>query len=204
MGTMNRTVKLKLDAPITYAALHSLSGISQETIFQALDGNQTAAAQVADFRIQQTQRAQNAKAVFGNLSQGLQATETVMAEETKFLTEAGTSINRMADGWSKVRVSDARLGYGLEQKVTASDNQLAQEQFRHGRTLNLLGESHRAALRGIEIDSTKARTQLWQQVNAKKSELTPSDKARETIRDIHRQGSAALRGVKGFFKRLIE
>lgn len=201
---MNRTVKLKLDAPITYAALHSLSGISQETIFQALDGNQTAAAQVADFRIQQTQRSQNAKAVFGNLSQGLQATETVMAEETKFLTEAGTSINRMADGWSKVRVSDARLGYGLEQKVTACDNQLAQEQFRHGRTLNLLGESHRAALRGIEIDSTKARTQLWQQVNAKKSELTPGDKARETIRDIHRQGSAAVRGVKGFFKRLIE
>jgi hypothetical protein len=44
MGVMNRTVKLKLDAPITYAALHSLSGISQETIFQALDGNETAAA----------------------------------------------------------------------------------------------------------------------------------------------------------------
>ncbi|RCJ16158.1 hypothetical protein A6S26_33845 [Nostoc sp. ATCC 43529] len=201
---MNRTVKLKLDAPITYAALHSLSGISQETVFQALDGNPSAAATVADFRIKQTQRAQNAKAVFGNLSQGLQATEAVMAEETKFLTEAGASINKMADGWSKVRVSDARLGYGLEQKVIASDNQLGQEQFRHSRTLNLLGESHRAALKGIEIDSTKAKTQLWQQVNAKKEELTPADKARSTLRDIHRHGSAAMRGVKGFFRRLID
>jgi hypothetical protein len=201
---MNRTVKLKLDAPITYAALHSLSGISQETIFQALDGNETAAAQMADFRIQQTQRAQNAKAVFGNLSQGLQATEVLMAEETKFLTEAGTSINRMADNWSKVRVSDARLGYGLQQKVIASDNQLGQEQFRHSRTLNLLGESHRASLRGIEIDATKAKTQLWQKVNAKKEELTPADKAKETLRDIHKHGSNALRGVKGFFRRLID
>ncbi len=201
---MSRTVKLKLDAPITYAAIHSLSGISQETVFQALDGNETAAATVADFRIKQTQRAQNAKAVFGNLSQGLQATETVMAEETKFLTDAGASINRMADGWSKVRVSDARLGYGLEQKVITSDNQLAIEQFRHSRTLNLLGESHRVALRTIEIDSTQARTQLWQQVQAKKSELTPGDKARETLRDIHRHGSAAMRGVKGFFRRLID
>ncbi|WP_263420137.1 hypothetical protein [Tolypothrix sp. PCC 7601] len=77
-------------------------GISQETVFQALDGNQTAAATVADFRIKQTQRAQNAKAVFGNLSLGLQATETVMAEETQFLTAAGTSINKMAEGWSKL------------------------------------------------------------------------------------------------------
>ncbi|MBD2255520.1 hypothetical protein [Nostoc parmelioides] len=201
---MNRTVKLKLDAPITYAALHSLSGISQETIFQALDGNETAAATVADFRIKQTQRAQNAKAVFGNLSQGLQATEVLMAEETKFLIEAGTSINRMADNWSKVRVSDARLGYGLQQKVIASDNQLGQEQFRHSRTLNLLGESHRAELRGIEIDATKAKTQLWQKVNAKKEELTPTDKAKETLRDIHKHGSAAMRGVKGFFRRLID
>jgi hypothetical protein len=201
---MNRTVKLKLDAPVTYAALHSLSGISQETIFQALDGNETAAAQVADFRIQQTQRAQNAKAVFGNLSQGLQATEVLMAEETKFLTEAGTSINRMADNWSKVRVSDARLGYGLQQKVIASDNQLGQEQFRHGRTLNLLSESHRVELRGIEIDATKAKTQLWQKVHAKKEELTPADKAKETLRDIHKHGSNAMRGVKGFFRRLID
>ncbi|BAY96045.1 MULTISPECIES: hypothetical protein [unclassified Tolypothrix] len=201
---MNRTVKLKLDAPITYAALHSLSGISQETVFQALDGNETAAAEVADFRIKQTQRAQNAKAVFGNLSQGLKATETVMAEETQFLTAAGASINRMADGWSKVRVSDARLGYGLEQKVIASDNQLAIEQFRHSRTLNLLGESHRAELRGIEIDSTRAKTQLWQQVQAKKSELTPGDKAKETLREIHRHGSAAMLRVKGFFRRLID
>ncbi|MBW4565566.1 MAG: hypothetical protein KME32_31690 [Mojavia pulchra JT2-VF2] len=201
---MNRTVKLKLDAPITYAALHSLSGISQETVFQALDGNKTAAAQVADFRIKQTQRAQNAKAVFGNLSQGLQATEAVMTEESKFLTDAGASINKMADGWSKVRVSDARLGYGLEQKVIASNNQIAQEQFRHSRTLNLLGESHRTELRGIEIDATSARTQLWQKVNAKKSDLTPGDKARETLRDIHRHGSNAMRGVKGFFRRLID
>ncbi|BAY95778.1 MULTISPECIES: hypothetical protein [unclassified Tolypothrix] len=201
---MSRTVKLKLDAPITYAAIHSLSGISQETVFQALDGNETAAATVADFRIKQTQRAQNAKAVFGNLSQGLQATEAVMAEETKFLTDAGTSINRMADNWSKVRVSDARLGYGLEQKVIASDNQLSLEQFRHSRTLNLLGESHRAELRGIEIDSTRAKTQLWQQVQAKKSELTPGDKARETLREIHRHGSAAMLRVKGFFRRLID
>lgn len=54
---MSRTVKLKLDAPVTYAALQSLTNISQETIFQALDGNQTAAAEVADFRIKQTQRA---------------------------------------------------------------------------------------------------------------------------------------------------
>lgn len=201
---MSRTVKLKLDAPITYAAIHSLSGISQETVFQALDGNETAAATVADFRIKQTQRAQNAKAVFGNLSQGLQATEAVMAEETKFLTDAGTSINRMADNWSKVRVSDARLGYGLEQKVIASDNQLSLEQFRHSRTLNLLGESHRAELRGIEIDSTRAKTQLWQQVQAKKSELTPGDKAKETLREIHRHGSAAMLRVKGFFRRLID
>jgi hypothetical protein len=76
---MSKTVKLKLDAPVTYAALQSLTNISQETIFQALDGNKTAAAEVADFRIKQTQRAQNAKAVFGNLNQGLQATEAVMA-----------------------------------------------------------------------------------------------------------------------------
>jgi hypothetical protein len=201
---MNRTVKLKLDAPITYAALHSLSGISQETIFQALDGNETAAAQVADFRIQQTQRAQNAKAVFGNLTQGLQSTETLMAEEAQFLTSAGQSVNRMTDSWAKVRNSDAKLGYQLQQKVIASDNQLGLEQFRHGRTLNLLGESHRAELRGIEIDATKAKTQLWQKVNAKKEELTPADKAKEALRDIHKHGSNALRGVKGFFRRLID
>jgi len=201
---MNRTVKLKLDAPITYAALHSLSGISQETIFQALDGNETAAATVADFRIKQTQRAQNAKAVFGNLNQGLQATEAVMTEETQFLTAAGTSINRMADNWSKVRVSDARLGYGLEQKVIASDNQLAQEQFRHGRTLNLLGESHRVALRTIEIDSTKAKTQLWQQVKDKQQGLSPTDKARQALKDIHRYGSQAVQGMKGIFRRLLD
>jgi hypothetical protein len=204
MGVMNRTVKLKLDAPITYAALHSLSGISQETIFQALDGNETAAATVADFRIKQTQRAQNAKAVFGNLNQGLQATEAVMTEETQFLTAAGTSINRMADNWSKVRVSDARLGYGLEQKVIASDNQLAQEQFRHGRTLNLLGESHRVALRTIEIDSTKAKTQLWQQVKDKQQGLSPTDKARQALKDIHRYGSQAVQGMKGIFRRLLD
>ncbi|UYD31095.1 hypothetical protein HGR01_40150 (plasmid) [Tolypothrix sp. PCC 7712] len=201
---MNRTVKLKLDAPITYAALHSLSGINQETIFQALDGNETAAAQVADFRIQQTQRAQNAKAVFGNLSQGLKATETVMAEETQFLTAAGTTINKMADGWSQVRVSDARLGYGLQQKVIASDNQLAQEQFRHSRTLNLLGESHRATLRTIEIDATKAQTQLWQQVKDKQQGLSPTDRAKETLKDIHRHGSNAVNRAKGFFRRLID
>ncbi|AUT04659.1 hypothetical protein CLI64_29930 (plasmid) [Nostoc sp. CENA543] len=201
---MNRTVKLKLDAPITYAALHSLSGINQETIFQALDGNETAAAQVADFRIKQTQRAQNAKAVFGNLSQGLKATETVMAEETQFLTAAGTTINKMADGWSQVRVSDARLGYGLQQKVIASDNQLAQEQFRHSRTLNLLGESHRATLRTIEIDATKAQTQLWQQVKEKQQGLSPTDRAKETLKDIHRHGSNAVNRAKGFFRRLID
>ncbi|MHC5859936.1 hypothetical protein [Nostoc sp.] len=201
---MSRTVKLKLDAPVTYAALQSLTNISQETIFQALDGNQTAAAEVADFRIKQTQRAQNAKAVFGNLNQGLQATEAVMAEETQFLTAAGTSINKMADGWSKVRVSDARLGYGLQQKVIASDNQLAQEQFRHGRTLNLLGESHRATLRVIEIDATKAQSQVWQQVKDKQQGLSPADRAKETLKDIHRHGSNAMRGVKGFFRRLID
>jgi hypothetical protein len=201
---MNRTVKLKLDAPITYAALYSLSGINQETIFQALDGNETAAAQVADFRIKQTQRAQNAKAVFGNLSQGLKATETVMAEETQFLTAAGTSINKMADGWSQVRVSDARLGYGLQQKVIASDNQLAQEQFRHSRTLNLLGESHRATLRTIEIDATKAQTQLWQQVKDKQQGLSPTDRAKETLKDIHRHGSNAVNRAKGFFRRLLD
>ncbi|BAY95673.1 MULTISPECIES: hypothetical protein [unclassified Tolypothrix] len=201
---MNRTVKLKLDAPITYAALHSLSGISQETVFQALDGNQTAAATVADFRIKQTQRAQNAKAVFGNLSLGLQATETVMAEETQFLTAAGTSINKMAEGWSKVRVSDTRLGYGLQQKVIASDNQLAQEQFRHSRTLNLLGESHRATLRTIEIDATKAQTQLWQQVKDKQQGLSPADRAKETLKDIHRHGSNAVNRAKGFFRRLLD
>ncbi|MBD2214767.1 hypothetical protein H6G27_33705 [Nostoc linckia FACHB-104] len=201
---MNRTVKLKLDAPITYAALHSLSGISQETIFQALDGNETAAAQVADFRIQQTQRAQNAKAVFGNLSQGLKATETVMAEETQFLTAAGASINKMAEGWSQVRVSDARLGYGLQQKVIASDNQLAQEQFRHSRTLNLLGESHRATLRAIEIDATKAQSLFWQQVKDKQQGLSPTDRAKETLKDIHRHGSNAVNRAKGFFRRLLD
>jgi hypothetical protein len=204
MVVMNRTVKLKLDAPITYAALHSLSDISQETIFQALDGNETAAAQVADFRIKQTQRAQNAKAVFGNLSQGLKATEAVMAEETQFLTAAGASINKMADGWSQVRVSDARLGYGLQQKVIASDNQLAIEQFRHGRTLNLLGESHRATLRTIEIDATKAQTQLWQQVKDKQQGLSPADRAKETLKDIHRHGSNAVNRAKGFFRRLLD
>ena len=201
---MNRTVKLKLDAPVTYAALHSLTNISQETIFQALDGDETAAATCADFRIRQTKRAENAKAVFGNLGAGLQATETVMTEEAKFLTEAGTSINKMADGWSKVRVSDARLGYGLQQKVIASDNALSQEQFRHGRTLNLLGESHRAALRGIEIDANKARTQMWQQVKDKQQGLSPADKAKEALKDIHRHGSNAVRSVKGFWRRLID
>jgi hypothetical protein len=201
---MNRTVKLKLDAPVTYAAVASLSGITQETIFNALDGDPTAAATVADFRIKLEQRASNAKAVFGNLTQGLQSTETLMAEEAQFLTSAGQSVNRMADNWSKVRVSDARLGYGLQQKVIASDNQLGQDQFRHSRTLNLLDESHRAELRGIEIEATKAKTQLWQKVNAKKEELTPRDKAKETLRDIHKHGSNALRGVKGFFRRLID
>ncbi|WP_066376123.1 hypothetical protein [Anabaena sp. CA = ATCC 33047] len=201
---MNRTVRLKLDAPTTYAAIASLSGIDQQTIFQALDGNETAAATVADFRIKQTERANNAKAVFGNLTQGLQSTETLMAEEAQFLTSAGQSVNRMTDSWAKVRNSDAKLGYQLQQKVIASDNQLGQEQFRHGRTLNLLNESHRAELRGIEIDSTKAKTQLWQKVNAKKEELTPADKAKETLRDIHKHGSAAMRGVKGFFRRLID
>lgn len=201
---MNRTIKLKLDAPVTYAALHSLTNISQETIFQALDGDETSAALLADFRIRQTKRAENAKAVFGNLGAGLQATETVMTEEAKFLTEAGTSINKMADGWSKVRVSDARLGYGLQQKVIASDNALSQEQFRHGRTLNLLGESHRAALRGIEIDSNKARTQLWQQVKDKQQGLSPASKAKEALKDIHRHGSNAVRSVKGFWRRLID
>ena len=201
---MNRTVKLKLDAPVTYAAVASLSGITQETIFNALDGDPTAAATVADFRIKQQQRADNAKAVFGNLTQGLQSTETLMAEEAQFLTSAGQSVNRMTDSWAKVRNSDAKLGYQLQQKVIASDNQLGIEQFRHGRTLNLLGESHRAELRGIEIDATKAKTQLWQKVNAKKEELTPTDKAKETLRDIHKHGSNALRGVKGFFRRLID
>jgi len=201
---MNRTVKLKLDAPVTYAAIASVSGITQETIFNALDGDENAAATVADFRIKQEQRADNAKAVFGNLTQGLQSTETLMAEEAQFLTSAGQSVNRMTDSWAKVRNSDAKLGYQLQQKVIASDNQLGQEQFRHGRTLNLLNESHRAELRGIEIDSTKAKTQLWQKVNAKKEELTPTDKAKETLRDIHKHGSNALRGVKGFFRRLID
>jgi hypothetical protein len=201
---MNRTVKLKLDAPITYAAIASVSGITQETIFNALDGDPTAAATVADFRIKQQQRADNAKAVFGNLTQGLQSTETLMAEEAQFLTSAGQSVNRMTDSWAKVRNSDAKLGYQLQQKVISSDNQLAQEQFRHGRTLNLLSESHRVELRGIEIDATKSKTQLWQKVNAKKEELTPADKAKETLRDIHKHGSNALRGVKGFFRRLID
>ncbi|MBD2453215.1 hypothetical protein H6G80_03885 [Nostoc sp. FACHB-87] len=201
---MNRSVKLKLEAPITYTALHSLSGISQETIFQALDGNQTAAAQVADFRIQQTQRAQNAKAVFENLSQGLQATEIVMSEESQFLATAGNSVNKMADSWSKVRVSDARLGYRLQQKVVSSDNQLGQEQFQHSRTLNLLSESHRAALRGIEIDSAKAQSQMWQQVKDKHQGLLPADRAKETLKDIHRHGSNAVNRAKGFFRRLID
>ncbi|WP_066423322.1 hypothetical protein, partial [Anabaena sp. 4-3] len=147
---MNRTVRLKLDAPTTYTAIASLSGIDQQTIFQALDGNETAAATVADFRIKQTERAKNAKAVFGNLSEGLQATETLMAEEAQFLTSAGQTVNRMTDSWAKVRISDARLGYQLQEKVISSDNQISQEQFRHGRTLNLLSESHRAQLRGIE------------------------------------------------------
>jgi hypothetical protein len=201
---MNRTVKLKLDAPVTYAAVASLSGITQETIFNALDGDPTAAATVADFRIKQQQRADNAKAVFGNLTQGLQSTETLMAEEAQFLTSAGQSVNSMTDSWAKVRNSDAKLGYQLQQKVIASDNQLGLEQFRHGRTLNLLNESHRASLRGIEIEATKAKTQLWQKVNAKKEELTPADKAKETLRDIHLHGKDALRGVKGFFRRLID
>ncbi|MBD2254755.1 hypothetical protein [Nostoc parmelioides] len=201
---MNRTVKLKLDAPVTYAAIASVSGITQETIFNALDGDPTAAATVADFRIKQQQRADNAKAVFTNLTQGLQSTETLMSEEAQFLTNAGQSVNRMTDSWAKVRNSDAKLGYQLQQKVISSDNQLGQEQFRHGRTLNLLNESHRAELRGIDIDATKAKTQLWQKVHAKKEELTPADKAKETLRDIHSHGSNALRGVKGFFRRLID
>lgn len=199
-----RTVKLKLDAPVTYAALNSLSGISQETVYAALDGNLKAAATVADFRIQQTKRAQNAKAVFGNLGAGLQAMETVMNEETQFLTAAGGSVAKMADGWAKVRVSDARLGHGLQQKVVATDHQISQEQFRHSRTLNLLNESHRAALRGIEIDATKAQSQVWQQVKDLQQGLSPADKAKETLKDIHRHGSKAVQGMKGFFRRLLD
>lgn len=67
-----------------------------------------------------------------------------------------------------------------------------------------MGESHRATLRTIEIDATKAQTQLWQQVKDKQQGLSPADRAKETLKDIHRHGSNAVNRAKGFFRRLLD
>jgi small-conductance mechanosensitive channel len=205
---MAKQMKIKLEAPVIYGAVQSLSGISQATVYAALDGDTGAAATVADFRIQQQTRAKNAAQVFGNLEKGMEAMGQVVQHETKFVAAAGKEVQQIGKAWAAVRGADSQLGYSLSQTVTQSNNQLAEQQFKHGKTLNLLSTKHQANLKSIEIGTQQQEKQIKDNLREQQKGLSAGQRAQNTINDVHKHGSKAARGIGGavgnFFRRLFD
>jgi len=191
---MNKTrqVKLKLDAPITYQAVESLTGINQQTIINALDGDESAAASIADFKIKQELRASNAAAIYGNLNDGVKGLQTVVSEEAKFIKGAGSAICDMTNEWADVRLSDKKVGHEIERTVIRSDYQLKEEDRYHKQRLNLLPEEHRANIRLIDIRHTQDKEKLWKSVNGEFHQLSVKNQAKHHLSNVNRLGSKAL------------
>jgi hypothetical protein len=191
---MNKTrqVKLKLDAPVTYQTVESLTGINQQTIINALDGDESAAATIADFRQKQELRASNAAAVYGNLNDGVQSLQTVVSEEAKFIKGAGSAISDMTNEWADVRLSDKKVGHEIERTVIRSDYQLKEEDRYHKQRLNLLPVEHRANMRLIDIRHTQDKENLWKSVNGEFHQLSAKNQVKHHLSTVNKYGSKAL------------
>jgi hypothetical protein len=153
-------LNLKLDAPYTYQALENLSEISQDVINLALDGDESAIAQIADFKLKQQTREANADQVFSNLKDGVTSMSNVVKHESEFINHANSQIQGIANQWTKTRLADRELAHGLEQSLIRSDYELIESDVRHQRKVNLLGTEHQTNIRLIDVDFASKQHQL--------------------------------------------
>ncbi len=195
-----RQIKLRLDAPVTYAALENLTNINQETINAALEGNEQASADIADFRQKQELKAANAAAVYGNLTEGVKALQTTVKEESKFVKNAGQAVQSMTNEWAEVRLSDKKTGHEIERTAIRSDYQLVEEDYSHQKRLNLLPDEHRANIRLIEIRNTQEKENLNKSVFTEFHQLSKLNQAKHHLSTINKYGSQAFGFIGNLFK----
>ncbi|MFM6152385.1 MAG: hypothetical protein ACKPE3_05180, partial [Sphaerospermopsis kisseleviana] len=153
-------LNLKLDAPVVYAALENLTEISQDLVSAALDGDDCAIAQIADFKLKQSTREANADQVFSNLKEGMSSMANVVKQESDFIDHANSEIQGIANNWSKSRLADRQLAHNLESSLKRSDYELIEADVKHQRRLNLLTTEHQTNIRLIDIDSAVKQHQI--------------------------------------------
>ncbi|MFM6007816.1 MAG: hypothetical protein ACKPA7_28555, partial [Sphaerospermopsis kisseleviana] len=129
---------MKLDAPVVYSALENLAEINQDLIESALDGDDCAIAQIADFKLKQATRESNADQIFSNLKEGVSSMANVLEHESDFINHASSEIQGIASNWTKTRLADRQLSHNLESSLRRSDYELIEADVKHQRRLNLL------------------------------------------------------------------
>jgi hypothetical protein len=154
------TFNLKLDAPSIYQALESLADINQDLVNAALDGDESAIAQIADFKSKQATREANADQVFGNLKDGVTSMGNVVKHESEFINHTSSQITSIANQWSQTRLADRELSHGLEQSLIKNDYALIESDVRHQRKINLLDVEHKTNLQLIGLDYSAKHHQL--------------------------------------------
>ncbi|AFZ60825.1 hypothetical protein ACOWPH_21595 [Anabaena sp. PCC 7938] len=197
-------LNLKLDAPHTYQALENLAEISQELVNSALDGDEQAIAQIADFKLKQATREANADQVFSNLKDGVTSLGNVFAKEADFINHTSKEVTQMADSWKQTRLSDRTLAHGLEQSLIRSDYELIEADVKHERKINLLGTEHKTNIRLIDVDFASKQHQLNANVNHALGSSPKAVQASHYLKSAKGAVQNIGSGLFGMVKRLFD
>lgn len=205
MMTRNRQIKLnlKLDAPVVYSALENLAEISQEVVNAALDGDESAIAQIADFKIKQQTREANADQVFSNLKEGVTSLGNVFQKEAEFVGHTAKEVTQMSESWKQTRLSDRNLAHGLEQSLIRSDYELIEADVKHQRKINLLDTEHRTNIRLIDINFAAKQHQLTARVTHALGSSPLQVQANHHLGTVRNTAKNIGSGLLGIVKRLF-
>lgn len=192
-------LNLKLDAPVIYSALENLADLSQDVINLALDGDESAIAQIADFKLKQATREANADQVFSNLKEGMTSMGNVVRHESDFINHANSEIQGITNNWTKSRLADRQLAHNLESSLIRSDYELIEADVKHQRKLNLLDNEHRTNIKLIDIDFAAKQHQMKSNVRHSLGSSPLSVKADHHFSNVKNLGSKVFGLVKRFF-----
>ena len=188
-------VTLRLDSKNIYSALESFSGISQQQIMNALAGDESAGSAIAQLRDTQELRKANAKAVFGNLKEGVNSMGTVIKEEAEFLTHTGNSLKEATTNWAQSRLADKQMTNHIEETKRRSDNHLIEEDYSHQKRINLLSTEHKTNIEIIRLKDIQAKELMGKQVTAERQKLSLRGRTEERLQTVHRIGGGFLKAL---------